>query len=124
MTNELEKQFFNTFGIEPIEFKSCDVGTFCPYPEKECGTDTCPYYRTYKIDYPQITDTHYLKLICILSKELRMIFRITSENLEDLKKEILQKSISNYYCYSDELAPNHQWFYEYKHQVQALFEEG
>ena len=108
MTNELEKQFFDTFGIEP----NCKFVKYC---------DDCTKCGCYH--YPRITDTHYLKLICILSKELRMIFRITSENLEDLKKEILQKSISNYYCYSDELAPNHQWFYEYEHQVRTLFEE-
>ena len=113
MTNELEKQFFDTFEIEPriIGYEVHGVGYKVVSQE--------PIY-----EYPQITDTHYLKLICILSKELRMIFRISSENLEDIKKEILQKCISNYYCYSDELAPNHQWFYEYKHQVQALFEEG
>ena len=62
MTTDLKKQFFSTFEIEPREYKSCDVGTFCPYPEKECGTDTCPYYRTYKVDYPAITDRHYLEL--------------------------------------------------------------
>ena len=118
MTNELEKQFFQCFGIEPNCQNTFINPSKCPFNKsREC----C---NCVSFEYPQITDTHYLKLICILSKELRMIFRIISENLEDLKKEILQKCISNYYCYSDELAPNHQWFYEYKHQVRTLFEEG
>lgn len=78
----LEKQFFETFGIEPREYKSCDVGTFCPYPEKECG-DTCPYYRTYKVDYPQITDRHYLELLALCQRK----------TYEEFKKESLQKII-------------------------------
>ena len=120
MTTEIEKIFFDTFGIEPYDrYLNCTENL-----EVDCNRN-CNYCDKAEdvYCYPQITDTHYLKLICILSKELRMIFRISSENLEDIKKEILQKSISNYYCYSDELAPNHQWFYEYEHQVRTLFEE-
>ena len=113
MTNELEKQFFDTFGIEP------KLKTFAIKRDEQGELTYPPIY-----EYPQITDTHYLKLICILGKELRTILHITSENLEDLKKEILRKNITSHYCYSDELAPNHQWFYEYEHQVRTLFEEG
>lgn len=92
MTNELEKQFFDTFGIEPREFKSCDVGTFCPYPEKECGSDTCPYYRTYKIDYPQITDRILLELICIANhKDVYIDFEGT--DIETIKNSLLENFI-------------------------------
>ena len=55
MTNDLEKQFFDTFGIEPIEI---------PSREYDSDGEICSYY----VEYPQITDTHYLKLICELSK--------------------------------------------------------
>ena len=125
MTNELEKQFFDTFGIEPKEFKSCDVGTFCPYPEKECGTDTCPYYRTYKIDYPQITDTHYLKLICLINVSLIKIVKLRGDNLEQLKNFILQGCLTDYEFYLNSSFPEHREQAEnLKHQVRTLFEEG
>lgn len=113
MTNELEKQFFQCFGIEPREFKSCDVGTFCPYPEKECGTDICPYYRTYKIEYPQITDTHYLKLICELSKckaFFNNFYRLQNVDIEQLKEQVLTDCIFQAIFFKD--------------QVRTLFEEG
>ena len=35
MTNELEKQFFDTFGIEPIERKACNSFP-CSNPRKSC----------------------------------------------------------------------------------------
>jgi len=137
MTNELEKTFFDTFGIEPIEFKSCDVGTFCPYPEKECGTDTCPYYRTYKVDYPQITDRILLELEAIIHNEYNILvyekfmdsIKITAyprdDNLPcdpayftvmaqaDNKREALLV-----------LAMDINVQHYIKHQVRTLFEEG
>lgn len=116
MTNDLEKQFFDTFGIEPREFKSCDVGTFCPYPEKECGTDICPYYRTYQVDYPAISDRILLELICILNS---VSVEFKSECIEDLKREILGEITILL-----EYAPNEETAEFIKHSVQALFEEG
>ena len=113
MTTELEKQFFDTFGIEAKEFKSCDVDTFCPYPEKECGTDTCPYYRTYKVDYPAISDRILLELICILSKYQKdrgSLLEIYEISLDEIKEEILEMLIYRVDgC---------------KQRVQALFEEN
>ena len=110
MTNELEKQFFDTFGIKPKEFKSCDVGTFCPYPEKECGTDTCPYYRTYKVDYPAIGDRILLELICILTRNDEYGYFGRFENIKDMKDFTLREFIAD-----------KRYF---KHQVRTLFEEG
>ena len=43
MTNELEKQFFDTFGIEPKE------------------QEVFVLKRMIVKEYPEITDTHYLK---------------------------------------------------------------
>lgn len=113
---ELEKKFFETFGIKPIEYKSCDVGTFCPYPEKECGTDTCPFYKTYKVDYPAIGDRRYLELICILNS---VSVELKSECIEDLKQEILGEMKILF-----EYAPNEETEDYIKHQVQELFKES
>ena len=83
MTNDLERTFFDTFGIEPKH--KCADGALetCDEQCNECGY--------YELRYPQITDTHYLKLIAIMSKELAMIVNLLEENLEDLKSEILKK---------------------------------
>ena len=113
MTSELEKQFFNTFGIEPREFKSCDVGAFCPYPKKECGTDNCPYYRTYKVDYPAITDRILLELICILSESPISIsfdtLMLGASDVEKLKDYILLACMG--------------FAKDIKHQTRTLFED-
>ena len=56
MTTELEKQFFDTFGIEPYE---------TPSREYDSDGEICSWY----VEYPQITDTHYLKMVVFLSGE-------------------------------------------------------
>ena len=105
MTNDLEKQFFSTFGIEPREFKSCDVGTFCPYEGQLCD-DTCPYYRTYKVDYPAISDRILLNLILIMNPYAPPV----GDTMEEMKEQVL------YWCI--------RYATEIKHQVRTLFEEG
>ena len=63
MTNELEKQFFDTFGIEPKQhIHHCQQG--CCKPDKECGY--CEHHTI--SEYPQITDRILLELICICSQ--------------------------------------------------------
>lgn len=72
MTTELEKQFFDTFNINPY---------FDPY---------------LGYTYPQITDEHYLELICVLSvymNEIDNIQLITAENMDSLKEDILKDCI-------------------------------
>ena len=114
MASELEKKFFNTFGVEKIEFKSCDVDSSCPYESQLCD-DTCPYYITYKIDYPQITDSILLELICIAtSSEITVEFK-GIKNVEHLKEVVLNYCIKRYgYCLHKD---------KFKHQVCTLFEE-
>jgi hypothetical protein len=109
MTNELEKQFFDTFGIES------KLECIKPSDERcnECGC--C------ELKYPQITDTHYLKLIAIMSKELAMIVNLLEENLEDLKSEILKKCVMYYHINAQAWGDCAEYF---KHQVRTLFEEG
>ena len=111
MTTDIERQFFDTFGIEPREFKSCDVDSFCPYEGQICS-DTCPYYKTYKVDYPAITDSILLELICINAKSQDMYqdyYRIRSRDYNNLKIEILGDCM----CEIEDI----------KQQVQSLFKD-
>ena len=65
MTTELEKQFFDTFGIKPnTEICWCDGDNkIC-----DCKYDCDELCRSRKIDYPQITDRILLELILIYSR--------------------------------------------------------
>ena len=108
MTNELEKQFFNTFNIEPIgcnDNKNCTGALDCTQ---------CPNAK-----YPQITDSILLELICICCKafnllniELSVVFAF---NIDEIKQSILTRLI-----WLDEVYHNK----DIKHQVRTLFEEG
>jgi hypothetical protein len=113
MTNELEKQFFDTFNIEPI---GCNDNKNCT------GALDCTQCSNAK--YPQITDRILLELICIRCKELISIIKVKGDNREELKNYILKLCIEDYTFYSktsektyNELANN------FKHQVRTLFEE-
>ena len=115
MTNELEKQFFDTFGIEPKCQNTFINPSKCPFIESRECCDCASF------EYPQITDTHYLKLIAIMSKELAMIVNLLEENLEDLKSEILKKCVMNYHINAQ---AGREYADKFKHQVRTLFEEG
>lgn len=102
MTNELEKQFFDAFGVEPR------LKTFAIKRDEQGDLTYPPIY-----EYPQITDTHYLKLICILSKSKAFysnFYKIQDVNIEQLKEQVLTNCISKSIYF--------------KHQVRTLFEEG
>ena len=117
MNNELEKQFFDTFGIK--QKHKCTDGALEPCNEQcnECGY--------YELRYPQITDTHYLKLICLLNITLIKIVKLRGDNLEQLKNFILQGCLTDYEFYSNSSLPEYREQAEtLKHQVRALFEEG
>ena len=121
MTNELEKQFFDTFGIEPRGKKcTCDVRDFA-----KCTTYYCTSCaKALEKEYPRITPEILLELICIRCKELISIIKVKGDNREELKNHILKLCIEDYTFYSkisvktyNELANN------FKHQVRTLFEE-
>ena len=135
MTTELEKQFFDTFGIEPKETITCiieedwlnDYHLKTWYPisewmknntpckgEKECS-NKCNCYQV-KNKYPQITDRHYLELICILNDYTGIDVRAIK--IEELKEELLEHctELIEYELYIDDDIDN------FKHQVQAIFE--
>ena len=138
MTNELEKQFFDTFGIEKLlsqRYHTSIYGSIENCIEKakewsketgiriknlEIASDESIYFD--KVYYPQITDTHYLKLISIMSKELSMVVNLLSEDIQELKSEILDKCIMNYHRHKEAFSTAHREYADdFKHQVRTLF---
>ena len=121
MTNELEKQFFDTFGIEPINYikdfptreKAAAFGrkiTGIPKHSKgkfEIGsyTNNIDIFQVHWKEYPQITDRILLELICILDAYCYS----SGKNIQYLKESVLEWCIK----YKEDI----------KHQVRTLFEE-
>ena len=129
MTNELEKQFFDTFGIEhhirhwqQYNFAQVENGLKL-FPERQKLADEgyikitcnklnptefndCVYWEEYH--YPQITDRILLELIIILGT----ICTVFDKNVDDLKENVLKNLI--------ELSGR----YHIYNQVRTLFEEG
>lgn len=134
MTNELEKHFFSTFGIEPIYKDACTVedkywdneelaneyGTFDQYMNCKCGNQencTTECYCAYQREvYPQITDHILLELICIATaSEITVEFK-RIKNVEHLKEVVLNYCIRRYgYCLHKD---------NFKQRIRTLFEEG
>lgn len=112
MTTELEKQFFDTFGIETII--NCDKCLSKPFSSELCYQAEC------NKQYPTITDTHYLKLIVMASDcdNLRVF-----NNVDDLKNTVLNILIN---CYNKFLNWNcktgEEWATEIKNKVLEIFE--
>ena len=143
MTTELEKQFFDTFGIEcnihfHQQFNGAQVSRGLEfYKEREKlekegiikiwhkmlnprPENDCIYWGEYH--YPQITDRHYLELICAYNNfqnDTASFFipfdykNIKNNILTFLVEEINEKYKNRYFCNDvDKL----------KNQVQAIFE--
>lgn len=107
MTNDLEKQFFSTFGIEP------KLKTFAIKRDEQGELTYPPIY-----EYPQITDRILLELICIVYKaknSLNSEIDIFELNVNELKKTVLTRLIWINNTYKNK---------NIKHQVRTLFEEG
>ena len=125
MTNELEKKFFNTFGIEPKKqcyywdcpYSTGDVVKDTPMNERDCNSCKNPN----KEIYPQITDRILLELICIKNKELISIVQVRGNNLEELKSYILQ-TWSHWYTYYSSLPVHKERADNFKRRIRALFE--
>ena len=98
--SEIEKQFFETFVIEPVYVQIYD--TFPCYIDKK---------------YPQITDRILLKLLSIQSYEKSYYTLSPFYSIDELKKDLLNEFIDGYTynLYNDRE--------DVKHQVQALFKE-
>ena len=101
MTSELQKQFFDTFGIEPKPIYS--------------GSKLYnPFVTGY--DYPTITDRILLELICIWN--LYSISTFIPTNYQNAKEYILEQ-FAHMDTYKFIVDPP-----IVKHQVRKLFEEG
>ena len=110
MTTDLEKQFFDTFGIEPK--KGCTA--YDKFTEEEADiicNDRCRACLYFDDVYPQISDRILLELICILRTSDALLPIFCSNNIEELKLEILSDIIRI------------QSRVDVKPQVQALFSE-
>ena len=133
MTNELEKQFFKYFGIEPRYEDACTVedkywdneelaneyGTFDQYMNCKCGDQencttecSCAYQKEV---YPEITDHILLELIFL--QPLSIEFKYP-RNIEELKNTLFRYYIEELSLFAE---PSEAEIF--KQQVQALFEE-
>ena len=111
MITDIEKQFFETFGIKPRSYLLCTSCWDC-IDAQPC--EQCHYGKLIEDEYPQITDSILLKLICILTcyyLDEREPYEITSINMEQLKHQVLNDII----CIADCEAT--------KCQVQKIFKE-
>ena len=98
MTTDLEKQFFDTFGIEPYykyllidkttryhNEKLLDKTNFIDFVKSEKD------YLLLKVvkHYPQITDRHYLEFVRICCNECPWEFPSDFKNVEELKRFLI-----------------------------------
>lgn len=100
MTNETEKKFFDAFGIEPIGFN---------------------FENWSKHEYPKITDSILLKLICLLVAyywKTKEHYYLTALDDEYLRKEILSDA-----CYVIDGMFACEKEADFINQVRALFGE-
>ena len=104
MTNELEKQFFDTFGFEPNCQNTFINPSKCPFNESRECCDCVSF------EYPQISDLILLELICLFTREMNCTTNYWY-TVDELKENLLREFILEKDNFS-------------KHQVQALFEEG
>ena len=103
MTNELEKQFFDTFGIEPRPLFSTRNG-----------------YTDDKYIYPTITDSILLELICMANQHEDYPISTNIKNIQARTLRILlrtEKFYKNYYGSDGR-------YKKLVKQVRTLFEEG
>ena len=119
MTTDLEKRFFDTFGIEKIiPCYKCNMQN----TNWDCKR-ICLYDDEKRKEYPQITDSILLELICIIHQasleSYGEEYYFESVNYKELKKEVIAKCkrLADKNAFS-EVTGEH-----IKHQVQALFKE-
>ena len=111
MITDIEKQFFETFGIKPRSYLLCTSCWDC-IDAQPC--EQCHYGKLIEDEYPKITDRILLELICILTcyyLDEREPYEITSINIEQLKHQVLSDIIRIADCEAT------------KCQVQKIFKE-
>jgi len=146
MTNELEKQFFQCFGIEPEIFTGCKLEKnnwkedTCPFDKDgimELCHKVCKYAFTEREIYPQITDRILLELEAIIHNEYNILvyekfmdsIKITAYPMDDnLPCDPAYFTVMAQADNKREallvLAMDINVQHYIKQQVQALFEEG
>ena len=113
MTNELEKKFFDTFGIEP-EYKTC-IFKYCKN-KKEYDCENCGDRIWH---YPQITDRILLNLICIANEYLDYP---TSTNIKNIQARTLRMLLKAKKYFKDTYS-SQDWHNELVRKVRKLFKE-
>ena len=120
MINELEKQFFDTFGIEPKSVKRTLKLAMQGYDENDLPEDLKQFIRSQTQvynDYPQITDRILLELICIDFNENPYKCRGGQTSVDEVKERILSDFIHEF---ENDLYLDKE---NIKHKVCTLFEE-
>ena len=109
MTNKLEKQFFDTFGIKPRSYLLCTSCWDC-IDAQPC--EQCYYGKLIKDEYPKITDRILLELLVIMTRYTDIIEGFDSvQELKEFVLKDLMYSLTQQECNI------------VKQQVQALFKE-
>lgn len=109
-TNELEKQFFDMFGIEPK--KGCTAyDKFIEEVADLICNDKCAECSYLDDVYPQITSDRLLELTCVLTRFYGELVLEQCLDVKDLKEQVLNIFIRT--SYKD----------NFKHQVRKLFKE-
>ena len=129
MATDLERQFFDTFGIKTryvyyikdTSIKLCYYSATKKYILDYFTNKNCIKYKVFnvKIEHPQITDRILLKLICICSQ---YGFCPTARNTKDLKLKVLKRLFK----LKENLKNNyeHQGYHNvFTRKVRTLFEE-
>ena len=107
MTNELEKKFFDTFGIE---ISRCTKDGNCYF--QECSK--CDWYIH---TYPQITDRILLNLICIANEYLDYP---TSTNIKNIQARTL-RMLLKVKKYLEDTYSRQDWHDDLVRKVRKLF---
>ena len=114
MTNELEKQFFDKFGIEP------KLKTFAIKKDEQGDLTYPPIY-----EYPQITNRILLELILINMHNEDLFGYPTT--VEELKHNTLKQLIETYSKFSTCVTGDGEYQQsarDIKHKIHTLFEES
>ena len=118
MITDIEKQFFETFGIKPRSYLLCTSCWDC-IDAQPC--EQCHYGKLIEDEYPKITDRILLELICILSgwrQYCISYYVIDAVNINTLKSDILRDCICMLHWYEFNESSK-----DIKQKVQTLFKE-
>lgn len=108
--DDLITHFFRVFEIEPIPIKS--------YGNWLIKGSIAENDKGEKVVYPEISDRKLLEMICIIVQSKALLPIFVSENIENLKDEIIQMTIDA------ETKFKHNNKIDFKHQIQELFKEN